>query len=258
MKKGHRILTLLTATLALALFQGAALATTFEFVDETAVVPPPPGTGIHGIARVGDEWFMANFNSGWNVYDLNFNQTGTVVTDIDTGQPRGLVYDSNAGTVFISYTGGVVYECTTDGTVLNSFSSTLSSVNALAFNPDNDHLFALGFTGNVVEMTRDGQIVNSFVVGGTWTGAAYDAVNGTLLLMTSDDDRVVEYTTNGVYVDTPLDADAVTSNGQGLHYDSTTGFLHVTSQYGDIAIWQREVVVATENATWSSVKELFR
>ncbi len=243
---------------SLLMLATSALATPFSLVSNTAVSPPPPGTGIHGIARVGDQWFMANFDSGWNVYDLSFNQVGTTTTDVPTGETRGLVYDPNSGNVFIGdIHSGTIHEVTTAGTVINSFSSTVTETNALAFNPANNHLFALSFAGQVNELTRTGDLVGGFVATGNWTGAAYDAVNNTLLLLESSTDFVWEYSTGGVVIDTPLSENAVPGNGQGLHYDSASGVLHVTSQYGEIAIWERSVPGAIEGATWGSIKSMF-
>jgi hypothetical protein len=242
--------------------QSAAFATPFNLVNMTSVSPPPPGIGIHGIAQVGSEWFMANFSSGWNVYDASFNQIGTTTTNTPTGETRALVYNSNSGNMFIGeYSGGVgiIHEVTTGGTVLNSFSSTGTSLNALAFNPVNSHLFALHFTGLVVELTTAGAVVNSFTAAGTWTGAAFDAVNNTLLLLNSSPDQVLEYTPAGVFVDTPLAGDAVNGNGQGLHYDSSAGLLHVTGQFGDIGIWHRTVSpVSIAEESWGSIKAKYR
>ena len=152
----------------------------------------------------------------------------------------------------------MIFECATDGTVLNSFSSTGTALNALAFNPDNDHIFALHYQGLVAEFTSDGAFVSSFTLSDVWTGAAYDAVNGTLLLMNSGADQVLEYLTDGTLVEIVIPGDCVNSNGQGLAYDAVTGILHATSQYGDIAIWEREGGVATENATWSDLKSMYR
>jgi hypothetical protein len=253
-----RMVALLGGVLALVLIQGSALAQPFNLVQMTNVTPPPPGTGIHGIALVGSQWFMANFNSGWNVYDLNYNQVGTVTTTPNTGAPRGLVLNTNTGNIFLGdYSTNTIHEVTPTGNVLNSFPSTGSQLNALAYNPTNDHLYALHYQGQVIELTTAGGVVGSFSVGGTWTGAAYDSNNNTLLMMNSTPDQVLEYTTGGVLVDTPLPGDAVNGNGQGLHYDSTTGILHATGQYGDIGVWERTVSTPVESTTWGAIKGLY-
>jgi len=253
----NRLLVVICGALIALLMFGTALATDFEFVMEIAVNPTPPFSGIGGIARVGEQWFTANYIDGWYVYDLDFNLVGTTTVTPDLSWPYGLVYDSNAGSVFIT-DGNTIYECTTDGEPVDSFPSTGQALVALAFNPDNDHLFAVHYAGYVAELTRNGVLVGSFTLSGDWwTGAAYDAVNGTLLVMTGDD-QVQEYATDGTLLGTPLSGDCVYDNGLGLHYDADTGFLHATGQFGDIGIWQREVIVATENASWGSVKALYR
>ena len=249
----------LLAFALLLLVPALALAQPFGFISETAANPLPPGMGFHGIAQVGNQWFMANFSGGWHVYDLNFNQVGTTTVVPPIGETRPICYNSNSGTVFVGdYSAGIIYEVTTAGATLNSFSSGGGGFNALAYNPDNDHIFAVHYSGLVAEYTAAGAPVNSFNAGGySWTGAACDWVNDTLLLLTSGNDYVVEYSYGGAVVDTPLNVDAVTGNGQGLAYDSLTGILHVTSQGGNIALWGRDVVTATESTTWSSLKSMY-
>ena len=250
-----RRLGLLGVALALVLLQGSTLLSIFTLLSVTSVNPPPSGVGIHGIARVGNQWFMANFNSGWNIYDMNFNQVGTTTTTSPTGETRGLVYNSNSGNLFIGdISTSTIYEVTTGGVVVNSFSSSGLGLNALAFNPTNNDLFALHFNGLVEELTTAGAVVGSFVASGLWTGAAYDAINNTVLLLNSGLDQVFEYTTTGTLLNTPISGDAVSGNGQGLHYDLNTGNLHVTSQGGNIAIWTREAPVAVHQTTWGAIK----
>ena len=94
--RNHRF-AWLNGLLGVLLLHSTALALPFNLITNTAVAPPPPGTGIHGIARVGNEWFVANFNSGWNEYDLGFSQTGTTATVPITGATRGLVLNSLTG-----------------------------------------------------------------------------------------------------------------------------------------------------------------
>ena len=52
----------------------------------------------------------------------------------------------------------------------------------------------------------------------------------------------------------PANFDVVPGNGQGLHYDHTTGILHVTgiSLAGDIAILQRSISTTTTTSSTSS------
>jgi hypothetical protein len=257
MKHSYR-LCLWTALLLLV--PALVFAQPFGFISETTANPPPPGTGFHGIAQVGNQWFMANFEGGgWHVYDLNFNQVGSTAVVPPIGATRPLCYNSNSGTVFIGdYGAGIIYEVTTAGATLNSFSSGGSGLNALAYNPNNDHVFAVHYSGLVAELTSAGAPVNSFNAGGySWTGAACDWINDTLLLLTSSNDYVVEYDFGGAVVDTPLNTDAVTGNGQGMAYDANTGIMHVTSQEGNIALWGRDVMTATENTTWGSLKSMY-
>lgn len=253
------LLVLVCVTLVNLILTCPALASDFEFVTETAVspVPPPPPFGISGIARVDDQWFVSNLDSGWNVYDQNFNQVGTTTTSPSMGAVHGLAFDSNAGTVFLT-SGNTIYECNTDGTVLNSFPSTGTALTSISFNPDNDHLFAVHFLGYVAELTRNGSFIGSFSLSGDyWSGSVYDAGQGTLLLMT-DSDQVAEYMTDGTLVGMPLSADCVSGNGLGLAYDANTGFLTATGQFGSVGIWQRQPVVEIEKTTWDMVKSLYQ
>jgi hypothetical protein len=219
-----------------------ALAQQFNFVNEVQTQPPPAETGFHGIARVGDNWITANFDSGWNTYNSAFVLTGTTTVP-GTGQTRALVLNTSTGNLFIGdFESNTIFEVTTAGTILNSFPSGGSALNALAYNPNDNSLYAVHFSGLIQHLTSAGAQLNSFnLASDEWTGAAFDPVRNTLLLLTSDEDLVKEYTTAGAPVGVPLGVDAVTNNGQGLHYNSETGVLHVTSQDGYIAIWQRVV-----------------
>ena len=85
------------------------------------------------------------------------------------------------------------------------------------------------FGGEIRELTTAGGFINSFNVGLQLTGGAFDSVSSTLLFMDSGPDIVREYSTTGLLLDTPLPVDAVPGNGQGLHYDSLAGVLHITS-----------------------------
>jgi hypothetical protein len=243
---------------ALLLVPGVVLAQPFDYVDDLVVSPPPSGTGVHGIAQVGDEWFLGNFEfGGWHVYDSNFNQTGSVVVSPPIGTVRGLCYDANAGTMFVGeYSAGMIHETTTAGVILNSFPTVVSGFNALAFDADNDYIFAVGYQGQVEVLTRTGTQMDLWTGAYNWTGAACDWVNDTILLMEGDD-RVLEYEHDGTLIEMVINADCVPGNGQGLAYDSFTGILHCTGQYGEIGIWEREVVTATESTSWSGIKALY-
>lgn len=236
-----RALTRLSISVVVLLcLHGAANAGPFTFVSATNVAPPPPGTGIHGIARVGNQWFVSNFNNGWNIYDSLFNQVGSVFTS-GLGQTRGMAYDSNSGFVYVGdINTSTIHKVTTSGTIVSSFNTGLSGLNAVAFDPNSGHLFAANFNGQVREFTTSGTQLSFFVTGQNWTGAAFDSVGGTLLLL-NNNDQVLEYSTAGSLIGTPLPGDAEAGNGQGLAYDSATGVLHVTGQNGGIAIWQRAV-----------------
>jgi hypothetical protein len=157
----------------------------------------------------------------------------------DWNHDHDLGYWGNTGNLLIGdNTTDTIYEVDTSGTVLNSFASGGNALNALAFDPNNNSLFAVHFGGEVREVTTAGIFLNSFNVALSLTGGAFDSLDDTLLLMDSSLEMVREYSTTGLLLDTPLAVDAVTNNGQGLHYDSLSGVLHVTSQDGDIAIWQ--------------------
>ena len=256
--------TLITICIALLLVQGVAVAQPFVHVQDLLVSPSPPGTGINGIAQVDDTWYITNYEyGGWWIYDLNFVQIGSVVVEPSAGNVRTLCYDSNAGTIFVgSYNTGMIWETTTAGVVLNSFSSGMSQFNALSFDPQTDHLWAASYVGQVKEMTRTGATINVWTTGYEWTGIACDWINGTVLLMEGFfEDIVHEYEFDGTYVGIVISEDAVQGemphNGVGLAYDPMTGILHATGQLGEIAIWEREPGVAVEITSWSAVKAMY-
>jgi hypothetical protein len=221
-------------------------ATPFVFVSDVDVSPPPPGRGIHGIARVGNEWFMANLDEGWNIYDTGFVQTGTTRIP-ELGQTRGMVLDTSSGNLFVGDgRADTIFEVSPSGVIQDSFSSAGTGLNALAYNPNDDTLYAVHYGGFVSHLTTMGAPLDDFTITtDKLTGAAWDSESNTLLVLTFDYshlDLVKEYTTDGELVGTPLAVDAVTGNGQGLHYNSQTGVLHVTSQFGTVALWEREVI----------------
>jgi hypothetical protein len=241
------LIILFSGLAAFALPYRAAVATTFNFIGEVTAQPVPPIPGLHGIARVGTDWFVANFNQGWNVYDSNFVQTATTAVP-GLGQTRALTLDSVTGNLFVGdYLTNTIFEVTPTGTIVNSFAAGGSFLNALAYDPNDNSLYAVNFDGLVNHLTTAGIPLNNFTIAtDQFTGAAFDSVSNTLLLLTSTDDSVNEYKTSGAFVGIPLVNDAVTGNGQGLAYDSTTGVLHVTSQEGVVAVWQRRVVPEPE------------
>lgn len=235
------------ASLASLLFCQVASGVTaqsFVFVGQTTVSPSPIGDGIHGIAFANGQWQAANFLSGWNVYDTSFQQTGQVTTSTPIGSNRAIVFNP-ADNLFYTATDATsqVYAVDSSGVVQNTFQASDDSfLNAMALDPNSQSLFTVHFKGEVFEYTLDGTLLNSFTVPEDLTGAAYDADNDTLLLLRSGDDHVMEYTRDGVFLGWVVDVESVDNNGQGLHYDASTGLLTVTSQDGDIATWYREPV----------------
>ena len=84
--------------------------------------------------------------------------------------------------------------------------------------------------------TRAGALIFDFDGGQNWTGLAYDDFNDTLLLLETND-SLFEFEVDGAALGEIVNNDLVTGNGQGLAYDSSLGRLFVTSQGGEIAIW---------------------
>jgi hypothetical protein len=245
----YATLALLVFTLSFLLSPApSALASgnPFSYVGPQYLSPPPPWDGVHGIARIGTDWYLANFTQGWHIYDSNFVQTGTVTGPFALGHNRPLALNTNTGNLYTgNFSTGIIYEVTPAGAIVNSFSSggPTAELNAIAYNPLDDSIYAVHFNGFINHLSSGGVPLNNFTLSSdVWTGAAFDTVSNTLLLLESSSDIVKEYSPLGVFVGTPLPTSSVAGNGQGLHYDSATGVLHVTAQNGNLAVWQRQVI----------------
>ena len=231
---------------------------TFTVSAFTPIGSATTGRMLHGIAFDGTQWHSANFTSGWDSFDTSFLLLGSTTVPGGPNESRGFVYDSNAGTFFVGdvFSGSTVFEVTPGGTVLNSFPSGHSVMNAIAFNPLDDTLWVVDVDLGVRHLTRTGAFLGSFSTGPSvrWTGAAFDPGRNTLLLLESNSDQVYEYDPSGSLLGIPANFDVVPGNGQGLHYDHTTGILHVTgiSLAGDIAILQRSISTTTTTSSTSS------
>jgi len=149
----------------------------------------------YGIAFDGTNWHISDasaFSNQFGTYDTDFNLIGTTpVAGFENF--RGLTYE--------------------------------------AYNNQDDTLWLSTFGGTIQNRTRTGQLISSFNTGvlNDWTGLAFDELNNSLLLLTSDD-SVYEYGTDGTLIGQPLASDIVQGNGLGLAYDSSIGRLYVTSQ----------------------------
>ena len=197
----------------------------------------------HGIAYTGSMFQVTEiFSPSWREYDATWNFIRTVNANTG-GSFRGIVYVNSRGTLFAGdYDSGTIYEVDFNGNVLNSFPATgINALNAIAYSGNSDTLFAVDYNGIIVELSLTGAALNTYNIGGTWTGAAFDDSRDTLLLLTSDYDTVEEYSRTLTFVRTAYNGDAVNGNGQGLAYEESTGKLWVSSQStGEINVFQRE------------------
>ncbi len=219
----------------------AKAADPFTLVDTTINV----GSQGHGIAFDGFEWHIAAIHSNsWRNFDTDFGLLdSTHVPEAIEANFRGLAFDEASGNLFAGdFAENEVFEATLAGSVVNSFTSNVPvGFNAIAIDQEDGTLWLVGFNGLVNHVTRTGALLSSFTTPGLqWTGAAFDTARNTVLLLETSADTVHEYDTAGTPLGLAIASDAVSGNGQGLHYDSVTGILHVTSQFGPVAIWIRE------------------
>ena len=193
----------------------------------------------HGIAFDGTNWSIADpFDDSFHRYDANFNFLGdTSVSGIS--DMRGMAYDSNTNNLFVGDEDtGIVRLVTIDGSEISQFATGFGEgLNAIAFDPNSDSVWLAFFNGVIENRTRTGTLISSFNGGENWTGLAYDELNNSLLLLESSNDTLFEFAPNGSLIGQMVGVDLIVENGQGLAYDSSLGRLFVTSQTGNVAIW---------------------
>jgi hypothetical protein len=191
----------------------------------------------HGLAYDGSNWHIADpFRDIFKTYDSSFNYIKTVtVSGVD--DMRGMTYDRNSGHLFVGdNSSGIVREVTLEGAEIQQF-GTGSSLNALAYDAVTDSIWSAHFSGMIENRTRTGALISSFNGGQRWTGLALDEINNTLILL-EDNDTFYEFNTDGTLIGQIISTDLLDGNGQGLAYDSFSGTLWATSQYGRVTIFQ--------------------
>lgn len=223
------------------LLAGTASIASASFVHQSdfSVTLSDP-TGIHGIASDGSNFYLGSFQSGVSMRDSLFNETALYGIPGGAGEIRGLSYDASSGTLLAgNYDTGEVYRMSTAGTLLNTMNllTPAGQMNAVGADGNSGNIFTLSFSGLVQQHTSAGAFLSSFNTGINLTGLAVDDVNQSIFIMTSSTDEIREYDYSGNLIGTVIAAGTTTGNGQGLHYDNTSGELYVTSQFGDIAVW---------------------
>jgi hypothetical protein len=237
----------LTATILACILASnpASAADPFSLVSSTNI-----GSQCHGLASDGTDWYVANFGDPIRVFDVAWVQIGTLT--VPGGRTiRGLAFDIASGNLFLgSYGTQEVVETTTAGVQVNVFPTGLASgFNAVAVNDIDGTVWVVGYGGDIRHLTRTGSFLGGFSTPFNWTGAAVDALRNTILLMESSPDTVHEYDFGGATLGLAIASDCVGGNGQGLTYDSFTGVLTATGQYGDLSIWDRPIPISPPTCT---------
>lgn len=208
------------------------------FVLQSTQSIPSTGTGIHGIGSDGSSFYIGMFSNGIRVADATFSETGTI--DLGVFQEiRGVAYDRlNDDIIATDYNTGTLYRLDGAGTILDSFSvGVAGQINAVGVDRGSGDIFVAEFGGFVLRYNSKGVFQSQFDTGITLTGLAVDSVNQSLMLLTSEPDSVIEFDYSGSPLVSPFPGDAVSGNGQGLFYDETNGDLYVTSQNGNVYIY---------------------
>lgn len=201
------------------------------------------GISQHGIAYDGSNWYFPNAQGdpfpGGSIlgkYDNNYEYIESIwIPGLDS--TRGLTYDRNSDHLFIGdQDTGIVREITKGGDKIQQFSAS-GLLNALAYDAATDTIWSAHFSGIIEHRTRSGALISSFDGGLNWTGLAIDEINNTLILL-KNTDTVYEFKYDGTLIGQIISTDMIAQNGQGLAYDSMSGTLWATGQFGKLTILQ--------------------
>lgn len=229
-----RTISILLVSLSVLLLHPASSFAAFIKIDEFDLTTDG---NHHGIAYDNSNWYIADaISNTFKVYDSDFDYIESVtVSGVD--DMRGMTYDRNSGHLFIGdLESGIVREVTLEGAEIQQF-NTSTFVNALAYDGVTDTVWSAHWNGMLENRTRTGTLISSFDGGQKWSGLAFDKINNTLILLERND-TFYEFNANGTLIGQIISTDLLEGNGQGLAYDSLSGTLWATSQYGDLTIFQ--------------------
>jgi uncharacterized protein YjiK len=260
--------------MCLALAVALSLVWTASAVAQLSIVQQWPVTEFPGgVCYDSDRDHLWTVDDSGNTV-REYTRIGAFVSSFPGSQvglslPIGMDFDAPSGNLWICDESAPekVVETTRNGVLVSEFSvgNDMQDASGLAINTNNDHLYiADDNASEVVEWTKAGALVGRWSTSpnGDADSICYIAASNTLLVGDDNGADVYEFTVDGVLLNSwDMIAELGIAGVEGLSSDPATGNVFLGDSSSPRTIYEISGFVAAtavEDATWGSVKSLFR